>query len=99
MAIRDVLKMGDPGLLAVSAPVTEFGTSALQQLIVDMQDTMHYLSGAGLAAPQIGVLQRVIIFGVDRNPRYPDAEAVPFTVLCNPVLTPLGDAQVEAWEG
>ena len=91
--------MGDPRLLAVSAPVAGFGSTELKQLIVDMQDTMHHLSGAGLAAPQIGVLQRVIMFGVDHNPRYPDAEAVPFTVLCNPVLTPLGSAEDEAWEG
>ena len=91
--------MGDPRLLAVSAPVTEFGTPELKQLIADMQDTMHHLSGAGLAAPQIGVLLRVIMFGIDQSPRYPDAEAVPFTVLCNPVLTPLSRAQDEAWEG
>jgi peptide deformylase len=99
MAIRDVLKMGDPRLLAVSAPVTEFGTPELKELLSDMQDTMRHLSGAGLAAPQIGVLQRVVIFGVDHNPRYPDAEEVPFTVLINPVLTPLGETVEEGWEG
>jgi peptide deformylase len=91
--------MGDPRLLAVSAPVTEFGTPELKELLSDMQDTMRHLSGAGLAAPQIGVLQRVVIFGVDHNPRYPDAEEVPFTVLINPVLTPLGEAVEEGWEG
>ena len=91
--------MGDPRLLAVSAPVTEFGTPALEQLIGDMRDTMAHLSGAGLAAPQIGVLQRVVIFGVESNPRYPDAEAVPFTVLVNPVLEPLGADQEDGWEG
>jgi peptide deformylase len=91
--------MGDPRLLAVSAPVTEFGTPELKELLADMQDTMHHLSGAGLAAPQIGVLLRVVIFGVDHNPRYPDAEEVPFTVLINPVLTPLGEIVEEGWEG
>jgi peptide deformylase len=99
MAIRDVLRMGDPRLLAVSAPVTEFATPELKQLLADMQDTMQHLSGAGLAAPQIGVLLRVVIFGVDHNPRYPDAENVPYTVLINPVLTPLGEAVEEGWEG
>jgi peptide deformylase len=99
MAIRDVLRMGDPRLLAVSAPVTEFGTPELKQLIVDMQDTMHHLTGAGLAAPQIGVSLRVVMFGVDHNPRYPDAEEVPFTVLINPVLTPVGETVEEGWEG
>ena len=99
MAIRDVLKMGDPRLLTVSAPVTEFATPALRELLADMQDTMHHLSGAGLAAPQIGVSLRVVIFGVDHNPRYPDAEEVPFTVLINPVLTPLGETVEEGWEG
>jgi peptide deformylase len=91
--------MGDPRLLAVSAPVTEFGTPALKELLSDMQDTMQHLNGAGLAAPQIGVSLRVVIFGVDHNPRYPDAEEVPFTVLINPVLTPLGETVEDGWEG
>jgi peptide deformylase len=99
MAIRDVLKMGDPRLLAVSRPVTEFGSQALRELIQDMQDTMQHLTGAGLAAPQIGVSLRVVIFGVESNPRYPDAEPVPFTVLINPVLTPLAPDQEDGWEG
>jgi len=99
MAIRDVLKMGDPRLLEVSAPVSRFGTPELNELIVDMQDTMHHLSGAGLAAPQIGVSLRVVIFGVDHNPRYPDAEEVPFTVLINPVLAPVGEVMDDGWEG
>jgi peptide deformylase len=99
MAIRDVLKMGDPRLLAISAPVSVFGTPELQQLIQDMQDTMRHLSGVGLAAPQIGVNLRIVIFGVELNPRYPQAEAVPFTVLINPVLTPLGTDQEDGWEG
>ena len=97
--IRDVLKMGDPRLLQVSVPVQRFGTPELYALLQDMQDTMAALNGAGLAAPQIGVPLRVVIFGVERNPRYPDAEEVPFTVLCNPVLTPLGAEMEEGWEG
>jgi peptide deformylase len=91
--------MGDPRLLAVSQPVREFGTPALQDLLTDMRDTMRELNGAGLAAPQIGVGLRVVIFGIEFNPRYPDAEPVPFTVLINPILTPLGDTQDEGWEG
>jgi peptide deformylase len=99
MAIREVLKMGDPRLLAVAEPVLEFGTPELRQLLADMQDTMRDLNGAGLAAPQIGVGLRVVIFGFEQNPRYPDADSVPFTVLINPVLTPLGLEQDEGWEG
>ncbi len=99
MAIREVLKMGDPRLLAVSQPVREFGTPALEDLLTDMRDTMRELNGAGLAAPQIGVGLRVVIFGIEFNPRYPDAEPVPFTVLINPTLTPLSDTQDEGWEG
>jgi peptide deformylase len=99
MAIREVLKMGDPRLLAVAAPVSEFGTPELENLLSDMRDTMRDLNGAGLAAPQIGVGLRAVIFGFESNPRYPEAEAVPFTVLINPVLTPLGDEQEEGWEG
>lgn len=97
--IRDVLRMGDPRLLEVSKPVERFGTPELFALIRDMQDTMAALNGAGLAAPQIGVGLRLVIFGVQRNPRYPDAEEVPFTVLCNPRLTPLGDELEDGWEG
>ena len=97
--IRDVLRMGDPRLLEVSAAVTAFGTPELRALLVDMQDTMASLNGAGLAAPQIGVGLRVVIFGVEHNERYPDAEAVPFTILCNPVLTALSDEQEDGWEG
>ena len=99
MAIREVLKMGDPRLLAVSLPVREFGTPALEDLLTDMRDTMRELNGAGLAAPQIGVGLRVVIFGIEFNPRYPEAEPVPFTVLINPTLTPLGETQDEGWEG
>jgi peptide deformylase len=99
MAIREVLKMGDPRLLAVAEPVLKFGTPDLDSLLADMRDTMRDLSGAGLAAPQIGVGLRVVIFGLEANPRYPEAESVPFTVLINPILTPLGDQQDEGWEG
>jgi peptide deformylase len=99
MAIREVLKMGDPRLLAVSAPVQAFGTPELAELLADMRDTMQELNGAGLAAPQIGVGARVVIFGLEHNPRYPEAESVPFTVLINPELTPIGEIQDEGWEG
>ena len=97
--IRDVLKMGDPRLLEKARPVEAFDTPELRALLADMRDTMAHLNGAGLAAPQIGVGLRVVIFGVHRNPRYPDAEEVPDTVLINPVLEPLGDEMEEGWEG
>ena len=97
--IREVLRMGDPRLLEVSQPVDDFGSAALAALLEDMNDTMVALNGAGIAAPQIGVLKRMVIFGFDRNERYPDAEAVPFTVLCNPVITPLADEMEDGWEG
>jgi peptide deformylase len=97
--IRDVLRMGDARLLQRSAEVTQFNTEELKQLLVDMRDTMAQLNGAGLAAPQIGVLQRVVIFGVHANPRYPDVEEVPDTVLINPRLEPLGSEMQEGWEG
>lgn len=99
MAVRDVLKMGDPRLLEPARPVGDFASVELAQLIVDMQDTMRALNGAGLAAPQIGVGLQVVIFEVDANPRYPDVESVPFTVLINPVLTPLSEALEAGWEG
>jgi peptide deformylase len=99
MAVRSVLKMGNPLLLQVARPVTAFDTAELDQLIADMFDTMAAESGAGLAAPQIGVSQRVVIFGVARNLRYPDAEEVPTTVLINPVIEPLGPEVEEDWEG
>ena len=99
MAVRPVLKMGHPLLKKVAAPVTDFGTRALLELVADMDDTMRALNGAGLAAPQIGVSLRVVIFEVLRNPRYPDADEVPYTVLVNPELTPLGDALEDGWEG
>ena len=97
--IREVLRMGDPRLLRRSEEVTEFGTPELQALLQDMRDTMAHLNGAGLAAPQIGVGLRVVIFGVKANPRYPGVDEVPDTVLINPILTPLGGEMEEAWEG
>ena len=97
--IREVLRMGDPRLLEVAKPVEAFGTPDLLALITDMRDTMAHLDGAGLAAPQIGVGLRVVIFGVHSNPRYPDAEEVPDTVLVNPILTPIGSDEEEGWEG
>jgi peptide deformylase len=91
--------MGDPILLQKAAVVTQFDTLELHALIQDMQDTMAHMNGAGIAAPQIGVSLRVVIFGVGSNPRYPDAEQVPYTVLINPTLNPVGDAQEDGWEG
>ena len=99
MAIRPVLKMGHPLLRQVALPVTAFGTRELLELVRDMDDTMRALNGAGLAAPQIGVSLRVVIFEVTHNPRYPDAGEVPYTVLINPELTPLGDDAEDGWEG
>ncbi|MGH8771738.1 MAG: peptide deformylase, partial [Burkholderiales bacterium] len=99
MAIRAVLKMGDPRLFEVSKKVTEFDTPELHALLADMHDTMESLDGAGLAAPQIGVGLQVAVFGVTKNPRYPDAEEVPYTVLINPTLTPLSDEMEDGWEG
>ena len=100
MPVRDILKMGDPRLLRMAEPVQHFGTPELQALIADLQDTMAAANGAGIAAPQIGVNSQVVIFGSGRlNPRYPKAPPVPFTVLINPVITPLGDAQETDWEG
>ena len=99
MAVRSVLRMGDSRLFRVSRPVTQFNTPELQALLADMRDTMQALNGAGLAAPQIGVDLRVVIFGVTSNPRYPDAEPVPQTVLINPVITPLDGEVEEGWEG
>lgn len=97
--IRPVLRMGDERLLRRSEEVTRFGTPELAALLADMRDTMAHLNGAGLAAPQIGVNLRVVIFGVHANPRYPDAEEVPDTVLINPVLTALSDEMEAGWEG
>ena len=97
--IRPVLRMGDPRLLAKASPVEDFHSEELKQLLADMRDTMAHLNGAGLAAPQIGVGLRVVIFGVTENPRYPGVEEVPDTVLINPEITPLSEEMEEGWEG
>jgi peptide deformylase len=99
MAVREILKMGDERLLRVARPVAAFGTPELRALIQDMFETMAAANGAGLAAPQIGVDLRVVIFGFESNPRYPEAEPVPPTVLINPHITPCDDALEEGWEG
>lgn len=99
MSVREILRMGDPRLLRQAPRVTRFNTPELEALVADMFDTMHAADGAGLAAPQIGVDLQLVIFGFRQNPRYPDAQAVPETVLLNPVLTPLSDEMEEGWEG
>jgi len=105
MAVREILKMGDPRLLRVAQQVTRFDSDELHLLVTDMLDTMQAANGAGLAAPQIGVDLQLVIFGSDeRNPRYPDAAPIPRTVLINPVITPLAGAdgvlvEEEDWEG
>ena len=98
MAIRDILKMGNPDLLKVSEPI-DFEKDDLKTLIEDMKETMKANDGAGLAAPQIGVFKRLVIFGFDTNDRYPEADSIPFTVLINPVITPLSDDIENGWEG
>lgn len=99
MALRDILKMGDPRLLRIAEPVEKFDTPELHALIADLFETMYAVNGAGLAAPQIGENLQVVIFGFKKNVRYPDAPEVPETVLINPVLTPLSDAFEDGWEG
>jgi len=99
MAVREILKMGDLRLLRVAQPVREFGTPALRVLVADMFETMAAANGAGLAAPQIGVDLQLVIFGFDKNERYPGAPPVPPTVLVNPLITPVGDEMIEGWEG
>jgi len=97
--IRDILRMGDSRLLARSVPVERFATPELTALLADLRDTMAAANGAGLAAPQIGVGLRVVIFGFEHNQRYPDAEPVPYTELVNPAITPLTLEMEEDWEG
>ena len=99
MAVREILKMGDPRLLRVAQPVLAFGTPELAALLADMHDTLRDANGAGLAAPQIGVDLQLVIFGFERNQRYPEAPPVPMTVLINPQITPIGDAMEDGWEG
>ena len=100
MTVREILKMGDPRLLRQAQEVKAFDSDALHLLVADLLDTMHAANGAGLAAPQIGVDLQVVVFGSgEANPRYPDRDLVPRTVLVNPVITPLGDATDNDWEG
>jgi peptide deformylase len=99
MAVRPILRLGHPLLRQTAAPVTEFDTPSLHELVHDMLDTMRANNGAGLAAIQIGVLQRVVVFELEHNPRYPDAEPVPLTVLVNPEIELLGDERESGWEG
>lgn len=99
MAIREILKMGDPRLLRIANPVEAFDSAELHALVGDLFDTMAAARGAGLAAPQIGVDLQLVIFGFDHNQRYPDAPAVPRTVLANPVIEPLGAQEEDGWEG
>ena len=99
MTVREILKMGDPRLLRIAKPVEAFGTPAMRALIDDLFETMYAVNGAGLAAPQIGVDLRLVIFGFRQNQRYPDAPPVPETVLINPTITPLDAAEEEGWEG
>ena len=99
MAVREILRMGDPRLLEVARPVLDFATPALGALIDDMFETMAEAGGVGLAAPQIGVGLQVVIFGFAKSERYPDAEAVPQTILINPRITPLSDDEDLGWEG
>jgi len=97
--IHPILKMGDPRLLRIAKPVEQFDTVDLQTLIADMFETMHDAGGVGLAAPQIGVDLQLVIFGFEHSDRYPDAPAVPRTILLNPIIKPLSDMQEEGWEG
>ncbi len=99
MTVRQILKMGDARLLRIAKPVEQFDSAELHALIADLSDTMAAANGAGIAAPQIGVDLAVVLFGFDRNQRYPDAPPVPRTVLINPQITPLGDAEDDGWEG
>ncbi len=99
MTVRRVLKMGDPLLFKVAEPVQDFDSPELHALIGDMFDTMAALNGAGLAAPQIGISRRVVIFGIEDNPRYPNVEPVPTTVLINPVIEFMTKETDEGWEG
>ena len=99
MAVRTLLKMGNPKLLQVAKPVKMFATPELDALVEDLMDTMQAEDGAGLAAPQIGVGIRVVVFGFESNIRYPEAAPVPQTVLVNPLIEPLSDEREAAWEG
>ncbi|MDE3072652.1 MAG: peptide deformylase [Pseudomonadota bacterium] len=99
--VREILKMGDPRLLRIAPPVPDavLGSAELDALIADMFETMHAAGGVGLAAPQIGVDLQLVIFGFEGSERYPDAPAVPQTILLNPLITPLSQDMEEDWEG
>jgi peptide deformylase len=99
MAVRDVLRIGHPLLLNQAVAIEAFATPQLQALVTDMRDTMAALNGAGLAAPQIGVSQRLVIFGLEHNPRYPEVEPIAETVLINPVIEVLDEQTEDGWEG
>ncbi|MEO0369138.1 MAG: peptide deformylase [Pseudomonadota bacterium] len=99
MAVKEILKMGHPVLQRVADPIMEFNTQELHSLVEDMLDTMQAADGAGLAAPQIGVSKRLVIFGGEQPARYPDADVVPYTVLLNPEIKPLTDDTSGFWEG
>ncbi len=99
MAVREVLRMGDPRLRLKANTIDRFGNDKLANLITDMLDTMTAFDGAGMAAPQIGVPFRVVIFGIDKNPRYPDAPPIPLTILLNPEISPAGEEMDSDWEG
>ena len=99
MAVRKILRMGDPVLRQISEPVSEFGTPELESLIADMLETMVAADGAGLAAVQVGVPKRIMIFGFESNARYPDVGPIPFTVLINPELAAVDDEMISGWEG
>ena len=99
MAVREVLRMGDPRLRLKANAIDRFGNDKLANLITDMLDTMTAFDGAGMAAPQIGVPFRVVIFGIDKNPRYPDAPPIPLTILLNPEISPAGEEMDSDWEG
>lgn len=99
MTVRKVLRMGDARLLRHAEEVTAFDSKELHELLIDMRDTMQAMDGVGLAAPQIGINFRIVIFGLESNPRYPDAEVVPDTVLINPVITPQSQMKEDGWEG
>lgn len=99
MSVKEVLKMGHPILQQVAESVIEFNSAYLDSIIADMYDTMASLDGAGLAAPQIGINKRIVIFWVEDNPRYPDIEPIPNTILINPEITVLSDEINSDWEG
>jgi peptide deformylase len=101
MAIRKVARLGHPILRMLAEPVSLESIRApqIQQLIDDLVETMLEYDGAGLAAPQVHVSQQIAVFQVEGNPRYPDAESIPLTVLINPRITPLTEEIVEDWEG